>query len=135
VAVVAGAQLVAAPAAATVCHGAHALGDGEPAPCSGIIVPEVDAIRALRCIREALPTCVADAGLREAELLAENRRLETVLEVEVERVASLAMSLDSIPPVVHPGSSWTRTAIWSGAALLVGLAAGAALSGASLIGY
>lgn len=121
---IAGAQLVAAPAHAGACLNASAIEAGEPAPCSGLVVPQVDALIALRCVAEDLPTCKADAKRTGAELAAEVSRLSTVLAAEQARSDRLASSLDMAGPVAQPRSTWTRTAIWSGTALVVGAVIG-----------
>jgi len=133
---IAGAQLASVQARADVCDVAAALEAGAPAPCSGLLVPQVDAVIALRCMSEDLPACQADGRLRAAELAAELARVSTTLEAERTKADRIASALDMAAPVAQGGSTWTRTAIWGGTALLVGVVIGAlAASRVEAIGF
>ena len=111
------ALLVAAPAAAKPCVSAVAL----DYPCDGILVPEADARRALRCLAVDLPAAGAD--LAECERIAEARAagssemLEALGAENLALKASLARSLS-----LEPRPWWDDPALWFGGGVAVGAA-------------
>jgi len=112
--------LVAVPAWAQPCRTAQGISAGQPAPCGGLLVPQADAVQALRCLRVDLPGCRADVIRHQtmleasaAQVRRERQLCDDTLE-QCERTARRAAGI-SRPLAEHP-------AVW----LVFGLAAGAA---------
>ena len=110
------------------CTQAHAAYKGEPAPCSGVLSPAVDAIEGATCLDADLPTCQAlrkrdaDTYARRAVMLSE---AVSASDAMVARWKALALAPAPVAPPVtvvrETGApAWLVGIVAAGAALLGG---------------
>lgn len=81
--------LVMALLAATPCKEAHNLEHGVKAPCSGILVPQDEALSCLRAIKVDLPTCLEDVSYCRKECGVKLDGLEEMRKIEARRADKL----------------------------------------------
>ena len=81
--------LVMALLAASQCKEAHNLEHGVKAPCSGILVPQDEALSCLRTIRVDLPTCLEDVSYCHKECGVKLDGLEEMRKIESRRADKL----------------------------------------------
>ena len=83
------AVLVMALLAATPCKEAHNLEHGVKAPCSGILVPQDEALSCLRAIKVDLPTCLEDLSYCHKEYGVKLDGLGEMVKIESRRADRL----------------------------------------------
>jgi len=108
--------LVSAP-----CSSATALRAGVSSPCSGLLVPEADARRALGCIGVDLPTCEADRVLDTRVMTAKMAACQESLAASEDHSAKLRSSIDGLL-LVEPDPWWMNRGVWGTAGVGVGVA-------------
>jgi len=107
------------PAAATPCEKAAVVRAGVRAPCSGLVVPEQDARRALGCLSVALPRCEADLALCAAEAAANAKGAREMLGACNDHRDALTSQLESCLSV--PARAWwDQPRAWFGGGVVIG---------------
>ena len=81
--------LVMALLATSQCKEAYNLEHGVKAPCSGILVPQDEALSCLRTIRVDLPTCLEDVSYCHKECGVKLDGLEEMRKIESRRADKL----------------------------------------------
>lgn len=81
--------LVMALLTALPCKEAYNLEHGVKAPCSGILVPQDEALSCLRTIRVDLPTCLEDVSYCHEECRVKLDGLEEMRKIESRRADKL----------------------------------------------
>lgn len=110
-------------AAPPPCQKARPLTGEEPAvPCVGMLVPDADHERALRCVRERLPGCRAMLAKLSAELAIERRgRVQDRARFD-RKIADYKKTARRGAGITRP--AWERPAYW----FTIGLVSGFALA-------
>ena len=106
-----------------VCVEARSLVFKEKAPCTGLLVPFVEAHRALKCLSEKLPKCEVDKKAAVDKAAAREKALKAEVAAEKKRAGELKKLLDDalqVAPPEHPW--WKHPVLWT----VVGIAVGAA---------
>ena len=62
------------------CTSAAPIGDGAKAQCSGLLVPELQAVEAIECMRVKLPTCSNDLDITKRKASIEHTAFTAQLE-------------------------------------------------------
>ena len=102
-------------ASAQPCDRAFPTISGQKTKCAGILIPTVDANRALACLKFDLPQCLEKRDAEQRLCHVDKTALDTLLNAERERVRSL---LTVQPEPVVSG--------WFGEAVAFGLGVGVA---------
>ena len=104
--------------AAKKCEEAQAV----DTPCAGILVPGVQALDALKCLADKLPTCEATILANSKKCALAKAALEATIEIERSRADNLAeiVNTATIPP---PDPWWEHPALWVAVGFVVGGAA------------
>ena len=107
------------PAAASPCERSVVVRAGVLAPCSGLVVPEQDARRALGCLSVGLPRSEADLALCTAEAAAQAKGARAVLSACNDHRGALSAQLQSCLSV-EPRAWWDQPRAWFGGGVVIG---------------
>jgi len=101
-------------ASAQPCGRAFPTTTGQKTKCSGILIPTVQANRALACLRFDLPQCLERRDVSSRLCEVDKKALDSLLSIERDRVKSL-LSVPK-PPVV---SGWLGESVAFGLGVAV----------------
>jgi hypothetical protein len=107
----------------TVCVEAWSVAFKDKAPCTGLLVPFVEAHRALKCLSEKLPKCEVDKKAAVDRAAARERALKVEVAAEKKSSAALRVLLDDatrVAPPEHPW--WKHPVLWTAVGIAVGAA-------------
>jgi hypothetical protein len=105
------------------CTEARSIVLRDTAPCTGLLIPHVEALAALKCLSEKLPACkiAREADIQRAA--AVKKSLDAQLLAERKRASDLQRLLNEATKVAPPEHPWWKSpVIWT----VVGIAIGAA---------
>lgn len=80
-------------ASSAICTDAESIAAGEPASCSGILVPSHEATECISCLSVRLPKCLSNYRYLDQECKINLRALEAAVRVERDRGDSLQAAM------------------------------------------
>tara|TARA_R110000824_G_scaffold39430_12_gene119307 strand:- start:762 stop:1196 length:435 start_codon:yes stop_codon:yes gene_type:complete len=107
----------------TVCVEAWSVVFKDKAPCTGLLVPFVEAHRALKCLSEKLPKCEVDKKAAVDKAAAREKALKAEVAAEKKRAGELKKLLGEalqVAPPEHPW--WKHPVLWTAIGIAVGAA-------------
>lgn len=119
------ALLVAALLVATPCPEATVVKAGQPAACSGTVLPRADIVMAAKCLKGSLLSeCQASAKRDRQAAAARHRDLRRQVAAEKARGDLLDKRLAEVAAIAPPTRDWwEHPALWGAVGLAVGIGA------------
>ena len=88
------------------CQRGHGVKAGESAPCSGLLLPKADVVKAATCLKVSLPRCSAEIHKAQANFVARQADLQRKLDAQIVRATLLDQRLIEVAKTAPPERAW-----------------------------
>ena len=100
------------------CTSAAPIGDGAKAQCSGLLVPELQAVEAIECMRVQLPACSNDLDITKRKASIEHTAFTAQIEALNTHIHACERAVIEAA-AIEPRAWWDSPAMGFGAGVLV----------------